>query len=417
MNLEKISQPINSKSVEEHEGILWSKLEEVGLEYVDRLLNRKIKPMEDDISSNDLGSLLERYTNLIRSLVVAHKEQDITDLGSGPFNWKDGEYENLKNIYLSKILEFYNQDKDSWKEKTLSLLKEEKEKAEAVKRNIPEKETEEMVEGHDLYRSGRAGIINFTSDIGVDLKKMFSGTDFGLKEDASYMSLHLESLFKQHFGKNDKNIFSDDSLSKLAVKIVKEYPETEAIVGLSWVMDTPIAKRVGFHVYKRFKYAEVGMFWGQFVDSKGQIDQGRVKKFLETGEAPYQIAVGAIKTEDFLKKYLPKEFRGNISLKELNPEFDEKKYQSEYELIREMGRNWDIMEEKDIMHILYQCSFAKEFNETNDGKGFIDFFFRMKKEKKTSKDLEKEPELNSYKKAFDEFHNNIKFINKEVVVD
>ena len=68
-------------------------------------------------------------------------------------------------------------------------------------------------------------------------------------------------------------------------------------------MSTPIAKRIGFTVIDRnSKMGLGGQFWGQFINSNGQIDNERVSKFLETGEPPYRVSTGIIMVEDFFEK-------------------------------------------------------------------------------------------------------------------
>lgn len=112
-------------------------------------------------------------------------------------------------------------------------------------------------------------------------------------------------------------------LSKVAEQIIDEFPQCAAVVGSSWLMDTPIAKRLGFTPIPEFKTPmNVYNAWLQLIDKNGQIDQNRLKKLMETGELPYRNTVGYIKTEDFLRSYLPKERRGVITLKEKNSEGD-----------------------------------------------------------------------------------------------
>jgi hypothetical protein len=59
----------------------------------------------------------------------------------------------------------------------------------------------------------------------------------------------------------------------------------------------------------------------------------------------------------------------------------------------------------------------REFNESNFGEGFFDFLLQLKKEQKTQEQFEKEPQWQSYCKAFREFIKSVKFINKEVNIE
>lgn len=100
------------------------------------------------------------------------------------------------------------------------------------------------------------------------------------------------------------NIFSQDSFRELATSIKENSPNAKYIIGRSWLMDTPIARRAGFSVADSSDVHPSGlMFWGQFIDQKGNVKEKEYADFLETGVAPHQVKLGYIKVADFLKKY------------------------------------------------------------------------------------------------------------------
>ncbi len=120
------------------------------------------------------------------------------------------------------------------------------------------------------------------------------------------VEIHVTPLAEQV--ENDEisavNIFSQDSFRELATSIKENSPNAKYIIGRSWLMDTPIARRVGFSVADDSDAYPSGlMFWGQFIDQKGNVKEKEYADFLETGVAPHQVKLGYIKVADFLKKY------------------------------------------------------------------------------------------------------------------
>lgn len=182
---------------------------------------------------------------------------------------------------------------------------------------------------------------NMIHEIDHDMGGRYVGIEqFGFSPTDELMEIHIESAFKL----DDQTVGIDrmkQELGRVAERIVDEFPQCAAVVGSSWLMDTPIAKRLGFTTLPEMKMPmNVYNTWLQMIDKNGQIDQKRLKKLMETGELPYRNTVGYIKTEDFLRIYLPKEKRGVITLKEKNAEGDE-----EFKRFREEGdrfaKDWD----------------------------------------------------------------------------
>lgn len=140
----------------------------------------------------------------------------------------------------------------------------------------------------------------------------------GFKEKDSFVEFHV----KDFYNTDEKNLgpgLIKNDLSIVAEYIVDVAPETRAVIGKSWLLDTPLADRLGFKRLEGDPIAQTNdATWAQFIDKNGQIDKKRFNEFLDTGELKYKGVRGYIKTEDFLKRYLPENRKGKINLKEVN---------------------------------------------------------------------------------------------------
>ncbi len=416
MSLEQITQPIRTESLEEHEQILDDKILEIQLEYIDRLLSEKIPPVKksQQDSVSNLESHIEEYTTLLQELVRCYKFQIIK---SGE-KWDPETMSGPAEVnFKEKIQEFYRENHNQWIRKTMQFLEEERRKTKQgtddnLKTQIsPEEEYEE--------KENKAGILSFgVSPLGENYEELVGS---GISKEDACISIHLTPLFKTTATSDATNLFSSHSLEKLAEQIVDKYPETKAIVAKSWLVDTPIAKRIGFTALYEGKYVGTYQFWGQFIGSNGQIDHSRVKQFLETGKPPYGVKTGVIMTEDFLKKYLPKERRGKILLKELKPGFIEK-YEHDVEILRGISENWDTVTEDDIKNSFSKCPVVQDFMKSfvpfgGNGEAFLNLMLELKREKKTKEEVANDPRVNVNVVSWDTFINRNKFIKKEVVIE
>lgn len=296
-------------------------------------------------------------------------------------------------------------------------MEEERKKATENKKKFetPDKEKEEVEEGEKNH----VGLIDFEPEDSEKIKKMFQGTDLSVLDNEAYMSIHLPDFFAQNFETNDKNIFSDGSMAKLAIKIIEDYPETKGIMAKSWIIDTAIGRKLGFKVYKKQKYQDSPAFWGQFQDSKGQINQGKIKKFLETGVAEYEVATGIIDIKEFLSKYLPPERKGKITLKGYDADFKgEEDYTHDLDLFRGLSINWEGVTESDLEKTFSECSFLQAFNESDLGRGFFDAVIEFKKSGVPIEKEGKDSKLAMYKKNLDKYLKSLKYgKSSEVFID
>lgn len=107
----------------------------------------------------------------------------------------------------------------------------------------------------------------------------------------------------------------------MAEHIIDKEPETTAVIGKSWLLDTPLAGRLGFQQVEDNETKQNDFStWLQFIDKNGEINQKRFNQFLKTEELPYKSTKAYMLIEDFLRRYLPENRRGKVILKEVNSE-------------------------------------------------------------------------------------------------
>ncbi|MFA5841313.1 MAG: hypothetical protein WC847_03535 [Candidatus Paceibacterota bacterium] len=408
MRLEAITQPIKAPSVEEHEHILNDKMAEIRLEYADRVFSKQIPLIEEKkdvpkdekwIEFNDFGSFLLRYTPVLKELIIGYKRQKKAE----GIEWKPEMYDSVRNQFRDKIVEFRETDHDHWIEKTMQLLAEERKKISSVAVDI--KEAKEVK---------KAGIIDF--DVDVDGEDLLEKLQTVIKRGDTCISIHLnEPIYKKTLQNSNADISLSRSLEDLAVQIVTKYPETRAIVAESWIVDTVIAKKIGLKIYAKEKYSTSLSFWGQFINSNGQIDDARVKSFLETGRAPYEIALGAMSVEDFLRKYLPENMKGKILLKEVKPGFEEK-FEKENKIVINILSNLSEVSEQDIENQISQCEILSGFLKTEQGNGFLELIKKLKKDGVKVEDIKKNNLFRKYKEPFREYRRKLELVDREVII-
>jgi hypothetical protein len=161
--------------------------------------------------------------------------------------------------------------------------------------------------------------------------------------------------------------------------------------------------------------------WFQFLNQGGQIDMRRVQKMLETGELPYHNTAGFISTEDFLKRYLPENRRGELTLKKINPEMStiwlqaeqtREKIRSNWSRIIEQGLDFDgfIKETPELMAFLDLLPAGKKSL-------YLDFLRKMSEEKIPWKEISsrKPKEIKAIESELEQIRNDS--IYKEVKVE
>lgn len=178
------------------------------------------------------------------------------------------------------------------------------------------------------------GLIRFREVSGYSMEMA------GFSKDDDFLRIHFSGAYQLE----DIKIGLEEvkkEFSNLAEIIIDRYPQTRAIVGVSWLLDTPIARQFGFKVIDEKKESQnTTPAWMQLVDKNGQIDKEKFNQALETGHLPYKNSFGYISTEEFLQRYLPDNRRGEITLKVIDadklkeikkePEGENIKYEKPY---------------------------------------------------------------------------------------
>lgn len=378
-------------------------------QYIEKLNEGALKPLhkKSEGYEESFEDYIYEYTNIRPYLT----ERYCKLMGEGMYK-KEEERKKFNNWYDAIIKEI-NQNREldgvNYRNNISKIFKINLEKL------IP------ISEKDNLYRKDekeeRAGLIHFNT---VDAMNEFK--DFGIEEGDECISIHFKELINQK-NNDDKvsNIFSGESLSKLAVRIVDEYPQIKAVIAQSWLVGSPIGKRVGFIVTKKIEdVVPDDRFWGQFINEKGGINKERMQKFLSTGTPEFYLSDGFIKTEDFLKKYLLKERKGIIKLKEITE--SSKNFKKDVEIIStELNEKWNSSSFEEIVEIVNQNSVLAEYLKTPDGQAYLSIIKKLKELNLDRWSLDKIDIGNKIeiKDKFDKFikEKSNKYIDKEVMIE
>lgn len=352
--MENFNKVINMTEVSMDNARRFESLEEEMIDfqfqYIEKLDSGVLNPVGDDGQKMEFRDLLKKNTFVCSKLGKEFFDRAEV-VGDEKFVYNQGFFEGS---VAGRISEVYKNNKNHWKEEALKII------------NDSINGLGEKKRGYQKNEEKRSGLINF------NLHKAEGLSEFGFGKNDDFISIHFKELHEQ---KNDnesiKNIFSGDSLSNLASSIVKDYPQVKAIVAKSWLIDSPIGKRIGFTVTKRYeKVTNNNGFWGQFISEKGELNKEKMKRFIETGKAEFYPAKGFIKTEDFLKKYLPKKERGIVNLKGKTKEAV--KFEKEFNIITEKVKsNWINISFNEILEILNSNSDLSDYFKTKDGEDFL----------------------------------------------
>jgi hypothetical protein len=169
-------------------------------------------------------------------------------------------------------------------------------------RNIKEKFPDKWREMHEPEDEKEAGLIafNFLDEYDTpEIRRIKTALveEAGFSKNDRFLEIHWPAQFGDQ-KINEKTMA--ESFKILARIIVDEYPETQAVVTASWLLD--------HHKYKDiFGMKVIGegdLNWGQMIGSDRQVRQDRVGELLQTEKMPYRNLIGYISTEELLKKYL-----------------------------------------------------------------------------------------------------------------
>lgn len=216
---------------------------------------------------------------------------------------------------------------------------------------------------------------------------------FGIDSEDETLELHLEEFYKRGEQKGVRESVLKD-LGRVAEIIVNQFPHVKAVTGFSWLLDHPLTAKMGFQVVDTLNgpAGRGGSTWMQFIDRNGQINQERVKQFLNSGEFPMKAKLGLIPVVDFLKRYLPAERRGVVILQETKDGWLETKKKID-NFFKDIKENWDGFSVEDLKIVLNNDSEVVAWFQEAGIKEFIfDFLLGAKKAGKSLKEVGKMPE-------------------------
>lgn len=341
---------ITTEDAQEHERLLYEKLAEIQLYFADKKFSQEV------ITNPNINftQILDQYTNIISDLSNDYISQDETTNES---NWQ----EFLRPI-SAEIDQIYHDHQEDWHTQILQLL--EATKTSFKKQDRPISNSQDRIIGPIRY--------NISDNRETNLE------EYGIKKSDECLEIHVEEFFKKaEIELNPKNLHQ--WFAKLAEEIIDKYPRVKFITGTSWLIDTPIAKRLGFQITdKKFTHHRQAT-WLQFIDQNGQINQSRLKKLLETGEFPYKVRFGLIRVEDFLQKFLPADRRGQeIVLKEINEEWAEFHVELDKET-RQFQNDWPNLSLEDLDNLDNKFPKTLEFlKKVQVEKNFLAILRQMK---------------------------------------
>ncbi|MFA7319345.1 MAG: hypothetical protein WC022_01990 [Parcubacteria group bacterium] len=341
-NFENINtQNIEAENVEVHEKELNRKLEAIQLTYAEERYRKELEMGNDSVSFADF---IEQNTGIISRLKTGY-DRSLSD----KLDDEDIFLENIKK----EIDDMYAEKNERWQEKMLEVLDY------AHNRLDPRKESWEGVE--------RLGILHYTVS---KAKKGLS--EYGIGEMGDIMEIHIEEMYKQKDRSFTAQSFKQ-SLAGLAERIAKDHLCVSDIVAKSWMLDSNLTKYIGFETIKKTEDLDNFSTWWQFIDKDGQINKKRLDQLMKTGKPPFQVALTRINVEDFLRKYLPEECKGDVILKEYSPQAKAMR-----EFREAFGVGFDSADPEGIVGLFSGSDLYAELYKNGDLDEVIDFLVEMK---------------------------------------
>lgn len=371
MNLESlknISSHIETENRKEKKEILFEKIEQISLIYADKKF-QEIKKDNENYKFSDAIKYFAPIENIILRPIFHLEEFNFSEYKEKIDLFLNGFYSEVDSIYetagfdLNKISSLVNLKRDS------------------IKKYL---EVEDFKEFEHNTKEAGTKVLNFNkiTNIETDVEERYKNLeDFGFSKSDHFVEIHVEDFYNT----GEKNLGPElikNDLGMVAEYIVDKEPEAAAVIGKSWLLDTPLANRLGFkkiedNTIKQNDFST----WLQFIDKNGQIDQKRFNEFLKTGELSYKSIKAYMSTEEFLKRYLPENRRGKIMLKEINNDRKDFwfKMQNEAQLIK---TGWDnlIKNNGDFESFIKDDKILNElldFVAADDKKEYLDFFKTM----------------------------------------
>lgn len=301
----QLTESIHAENLEEHEQCLFDRIAEISLLYLRKRQEQK-RISEENIT---LKERINRFTP-IQSIILRP-----LSTAQGIDQKKGSEFIKELNDRIGNLDSETYQDED-----ILEIIRDVRQHVSDYV-DVAQKEkggsgTESREES--LIELGSTNVLGFSGEDPVYKELMAQG----IKPHESVLDIHIKPVFKSGEGKLSTSVLKKE-LERVAERILVRAPDASVVIGSSWLMDTPVAERLGFTCVSELELPikDFGA-WFQFIDEHGQIHQDRLKQMLETGELPFKNTLGYIRTKDFLRRYLSKERKeqGMVTLEEVDEE-------------------------------------------------------------------------------------------------
>jgi hypothetical protein len=323
---QNITSPIETHNVHERNILLDGKINLISLHYADR----KYQEIKREEPNYKFHEALKDYTEIPWNIVKGLRRLEGFDLNDHKKSldlFLASFFEKIDLLYeevgfdLDRILELVEVAKGS----VAQYLGVENYKKIEIKDGPEEK--------------GENGLVYFENidSIGGSDDGRWSGLKkVGFSKYSKLTEIHVRDFYKTGRDRAGLELIKKD-LERVAVSIIDKAPDTAAVVGASWLMSTPIAKALGFIKIpgeddsdeerlrrgEKRKRENDPSTWSQFVGKDGQINQKRFDEFQATGKIPFKSVKAYIPVEDFLRRYLPTERRGEVVLKVLREDHED----------------------------------------------------------------------------------------------
>ncbi len=401
MPLEKVLKLFQPKSVEEHERIVDTQMLSLQLKYADRVFSGEIPVLGSERKSGkgfatlmlESSSILHYASKLLREK-ANYDNKEIRD--------------TLGQIIMLEAYQIHRDHAPDWIDRIQKMIID---VTDEEAKKINEKINTRIKPQEDM--KSEIGLLNYATN--HDPEEI---TAMGLDPKDDYVSVHFEALYKQR-AKGEVSLTIEESLEKLAVVILEQYPQTRAVIAHSWLVESHYAAALGLQNIKRdYSPNWTLSFWGQFLNKKGEINQERAAKFLETGVPEYYVSYGSVPIVDFLKKYLPQEKKGSVVLKEIRPGFYEK-FQHDTKVIKDIQEEWDTITPEEIKTLVETCEVIGEFEQSGNGNqsGHIARMLCEWKDAKLSvQEMEHQFSTDEKIEEFKKWYEDYKYISKEYTI-
>jgi len=407
-SLENITTYIESNEPKEKEDRLMEKIGQISLVYTEK----KFQEIKNKIPDYKFSDALQSFSP-VKNIILA----PAFDLRN--FNFK--EYQEKIDLFLNDFYdevdlifenEGFNLDKIS---DLISLKKsgiKEYLKVEDFKIRQPEKSEEDT----------KVIKFNLLDNINEAAEKKYKILEqLGFSENDKFIEVHFENFFST----GEKNLGPElikKDLTKIAEYIIDKEPQTAAIIGHSWLLDSPVARLLDFKKIEDDNVQENDFStWFQFIDRTGQIDNKRFNEFLKTEKLPFKGVKAYILTEEFLRKYLPENRKGKITLKIIDRDKESSRVEKRQE-IQILKETWEELQKNNrpIEEFTSNKNFEEilGFVDPNDQKKYLDFFREMYAKKIPFKDFKDNTteDIMTILKKIDKVMENSLYKDKEVII-